>query len=219
LNSPQARHFLFLRPGEVRFLDAAVERLVPTDELGPGARDAGVTDYIDRQLASAWGVHGRNYRQGPWQEGTPQQGYQSALMPQQVYRIGIAEIGEACRQEFGKPFEFLGAQQQDELLKRLESGAIELPQVPARLFFDMLLTNTMEGLFADPIYGGNKDKAGWKLLGFPGVAASGYVDHMSRHGVPYRVEPVSIEDVLQGRVEVDAAGYPKHVAIKLVNPR
>src|ERR1041384_2213465 len=62
--------FNFLSAPEIRFLEAAVERLIPTDELGPGARDAGVAVFIDRQLTSVWGVHGRNYRQGPWIEGT-----------------------------------------------------------------------------------------------------------------------------------------------------
>ena len=82
----------FLSPQEVRFLDAAVERLIPTDELGPGAKDAGVSCYIDRQLCSTWGTHGRNYRSGPWLEGTPEQGFQSRLIPQEIYHVGIQEI-------------------------------------------------------------------------------------------------------------------------------
>src|SRR5687767_10040964 len=77
----------FLTQPEVRFLDAAVERLIPTDELGAGGRDAGCTVYIDRQLFSVWGSHGRNYRSGPWLEGTPEQGFQSRLTPQEIYRI------------------------------------------------------------------------------------------------------------------------------------
>ena len=68
----------YLTQTEVRFLDAAVERLIPTDELGPGARDAGVTCYIDRQLCSVWGTHGRHYRSGPWLDGTPEEwGYRT----------------------------------------------------------------------------------------------------------------------------------------------
>ena len=79
---------------EVRFLDAAVDRLIPPDELGPGAKDADVTYYIDRQLCSVWGTHGRNYRSGPWLEGTPQQGFQSRLTPQEIYRFGIADLAQ-----------------------------------------------------------------------------------------------------------------------------
>src|SRR5262249_36258086 len=89
--------YTYLTGPEVRFLDAAAERLIPTDENGRGGRDAGVSCYIDRQLASVWGTHGRNYRSGPWLEGTPEQGYQSRLTPQEVYRIGIREINEYCR--------------------------------------------------------------------------------------------------------------------------
>ena len=72
----------------------------------------------------------------------------------------------------------------------------------------------MEGFFADPIYGGNRDKMGWKLLGFPGVPASNYNDLIDEHNVPYRVEPVSILDIQQGKVKLDAQGLPKHVRVK-----
>jgi gluconate 2-dehydrogenase gamma chain len=87
----------YLTQPEIRFLDAAVERLIPSDDLGPGAREAGVTCFIDSQLGSAWGTHGRNYRSGPWLEGAPEQGFQSRLTPQEIYRIGIQEINAYCR--------------------------------------------------------------------------------------------------------------------------
>src|SRR5206468_547049 len=77
---------------QVAFVEAAVARLIPADELGPGAKEAGVACFIDRQLVGAWGTMAKMYRQGPWPEGTPQQGYQSPLTPQQVYRIGIGEV-------------------------------------------------------------------------------------------------------------------------------
>ena len=97
----------YLTQPEIRFLDAAVERLIPTDELGPGGKEAGVTCYIDRQLSSAWGTHGRNYRSGPWLEGTPEQGFQSRLTPQEIYRIGIQEINAVCRAKYERPFDQL----------------------------------------------------------------------------------------------------------------
>ena len=125
--------YVYLTQPEVRFLDAAVERLIPTDELGPGGKDAGITSFIDRQLLSAWGVHGRNYRQGPWLEGTPEQGYQSRLTPQEIYRIGIREIDDYCRTNFEKPFDQLPAPKQDEILKALEKGAVDLPSLPSKL--------------------------------------------------------------------------------------
>lgn len=204
--------YAYLTQPEVRFLDAAVERLIPTDELGPGARDAGVTCYIDRQLCSAWGTHGRNYRSGPWLDGTPEQGYQSRLTPQEVYRIGIREINDFCRGAYEKPFEQLPPERQDEVLKALEKGAVDLPSLSSKLFFDLLWRNTEEGFFADPMYGGNRGKVGWKLLGFPGVASGAYRTHLD-NPEPYRVEPVSILDIQLGQAKTDAQGFAKHVML------
>jgi gluconate 2-dehydrogenase gamma chain len=203
----------YLTQPEVRFLDAAVERLIPTDELGPGGRDAGVTCYIDGQLRSAWGTHGRNYRSGPWLEGAPEQGFQSRLTPQEIYRIGIQEINAACRAKHEKPFDQLPPQQQDEVLKALEKGEVELPSLSSKLFFDLLWRNTEEGYFADPMYGGNRGKVGWKLVGFPGVPSSAYKDHLD-NPEPYRAEPVSILDIQTKQAQVDAQGFAKHIMLK-----
>lgn len=210
----EARAFGYLTQPEIRFLDAAVERLIPADELGPGAKAAGVAYYIDQQLASVWGSHGRNYRGGPWPEGTPEQGFQSRLTPRELYRAAIREVNVHCLTQHGKAFEFLASQQQDDVLKALESGAVGLPSLSSKLFFGLLLRNTMEGYFADPIYGGNRDKAGWKLIGFPGVPASSYNDLIDEHNTEYRVEPVSLLDIQQGRVKLDAQGLPVHVRLK-----
>jgi len=211
--SAEAHAYGYLTQPEIRFLDAAVARLIPADELGPGAKEADVTYYIDRQLISVWGTHGRHYRMGPWPEGTAEQGFQSRLTPQEIYRAGIRETNTHCIKQYGKPFEFLTAEQQDEVLRGLEASGIELESLSAKLFFDMLLRNTTEGFFADPMYGGNLDKIGWKLIGFPGVAPSNYDDYLDQYNVQYRVEPVSILDIQEGRVKVDAQGYPKHVML------
>ena len=211
--SAQAPAFGYLLHPETRFLDAAVARLIPADELGPGAKEAGVTHFIDQQLVSSWGTHGRNYRAGPWLEGTPQQGFQSRLTPQEIYRAAIRETNIHCGKQYGKIFEFLTPAQQDEILHDLEDGKIELESVPSKLFFGLLMRNTEEGFFADPMYGGNRDKIGWKLIGFPGVASSTYAEHVDKHDAPYHVEPVSILDMLQQRVKVDAQGYPRHVIL------
>ena len=211
--TPGHAYFFLTRP-EVRFLDAALARLIPADELGPGAREAEVTCYIDRQLVSVWGSHGRNYRMGPWQEGTPQQGFQSRLTPQEIYRAAIRETDNYCGKSYGRLFHALKPEQQDEVLRALEEGGIELESLSSRLFFDLLLRNTEEGFFADPMYGGNRDKIGWKLVGFPGVASAEYAAHMAEYNVAYRVEPVSILDIEQDRAKVDGQGYPKHVSLQ-----
>ena len=93
--------YMFLSGAEVAFLDAAVARLIPADNLGPGAKEAGVTYFIDQQLFGGFGTMAKMYRQGPHGEGTPQQGYQSPLTPQEVYRAAIGEINGACAKQYG----------------------------------------------------------------------------------------------------------------------
>ncbi|TAM58524.1 gluconate 2-dehydrogenase subunit 3 family protein [bacterium] len=197
---PPARElqaFTFLTPPEQRFVEAAIERLIPADSSGPGAREAGVAYYIDQQLRGAWGTGARQYRQGPWMAGTPEQGYQLNLIPQQVYRIGIAATNAHCRQAYGKTFDALSGAHQDDVLHGLESGKIALAEIPSKTFFSILLGNTIEGYFADPLYGGNRNMAGWRAVGFPGVAAA-YAGVIEKYNVPYKVKPVSIADVEQG---------------------
>lgn len=203
------RVFRYLTKSEAAFLDAAAARIIPADELGPGAREAGAADFIDGQLNSSWGVHGRQYRMGPWFEGTPQQGYQSPLAPQDLYREAIRQTNAACMEKYGKAFQFLSEPQQDEVLSGLECGQFALKDAPGKLFFDLLRKNVVESFFADPIWGGNKDKAGWRMIGFPGLASGGYLQALQEDS-PYRVEPVSIADVEGGLVATDAQGLARH---------
>ena len=202
----------FFTATEAAFIEAALASLIPADELGPGAREAGVAHFIDRELAGAFGAHARNYRQGPWPEGTPEQGFQSPLSPKQIYRAAIAETNRYCLARYGKPFDDVESQQREQVLMGLESGAIALDTVSAPLFFGMLWANTQEGFFADPLYGGNRDKVGWALVGFPGVAAA-YINEIENHNVPYRVLPVSIGDIQQGHAPTDAHGHAIHTRI------
>src|SRR6266851_8510098 len=99
-SSPQA--YMFLQQPEVAFVEAAVARLIPADELGPGAKEAGVAYFIDQQLFGGYGTMARKYKQGPWPEGTPQQGYQSPLTPAEVYRAAIRDTSNYCRKQYGK---------------------------------------------------------------------------------------------------------------------
>src|SRR5207237_6724773 len=130
----QSRQYMFFSAAEVAFVDAAVARLIPADELGPGAKEAGVTYFIDQQLFGGWGTMAKMYRQGPHPEGTPQQGYQSPLTPQEIYRAAIREINSLTP----RPFDKLAASEQDELLHRLEDGKLPLESVPGRFFFNLL---------------------------------------------------------------------------------
>jgi gluconate 2-dehydrogenase gamma chain len=208
----KSEKYMFLAPAEVAFLDAAVARLIPADELGPGAKEAGVTYFIDQQLFGGFGTMAKMYRSGPWPEGTREQGYQSPLTPQQVYRIAIRAVNAHCERQYGKSFAALSASQQDDVLRGLDEGKIELESIGAQFFFNMLLANTVEGFFADPVYGGNRDKIGWKLVGFPGVAAV-YTTFVEKHGVPYDAVPVSILDIVQKNAELDETGHPKHILL------
>jgi gluconate 2-dehydrogenase gamma chain len=185
----------FFTDDERAFIDAAVSRLIPADDLGPGAKETGVTAFLDRQLAGSYGNAQRWYMQGPWNEGTPSQGYQSRLTPAQSYRAAIKAIDAYCRKTFGnKAFAALVENQQDEVLTKLEKGEIELEGVKSKTFFEDFLQNTIEGFFSDPIYGGNRDMAGWKLIGFPG-AHYDYRDYVSKHGQKLTLSPVGLKAI------------------------
>ncbi len=201
--------FTFFTVREAAFVQTAVDHLIPADELGPGAREAGVAVFIDRQLAGAYGTAAKWYMRGPFGESVPEQGYQRPLTPQELYRFCIREIDALCESRFGSPFDGLSPEQQRKVLEEMDRGELELAAVPVREFFSMLLQNTMEGFFSDPIYGGNREKVGWRLVGFPGVGAA-YRSRVEQYGVPYAVEPVGIEDVLERRARIDEHGHVEH---------
>jgi gluconate 2-dehydrogenase gamma chain len=182
---------------EAAFINAAVARLIPADELGPGAVEAGVPTFIDRQLAGPYGRGERWYMQGPWSPGLPTQGYQTRLTPAGLYRAGIKAIDAAVvRESRGASFARLAVADQDAFLQRLEKGDVALDGLDARSFFAQLLHNTLEGFWSDPIYGGNRDLAGWKLIGFPGARYDNS-PYVAQHGQVYPLPPVG----LKGRVE------------------
>ncbi|WP_058911305.1 gluconate 2-dehydrogenase subunit 3 family protein [Entomohabitans teleogrylli] len=184
-------HWLFLNDAEVATLEAIVDRLIPEDELSPGGKEAGCAVFIDRQLHGFYGNFERLYMEGPFQQGTPEQGDQSPLTPRQRYRIGLAAIDNHCQKQFSKPFHQLSAEQQDTLLQGLEKGDIKLEGIDSQQFFAQVLNNTTEGFFADPIYGGNRDMVSWKMIGFPG-ARYDYRDFIDRHNEDLHLAPVSI---------------------------
>ena len=193
-NQPEA--YVYFTAPEWKFVEAAVERLIPADNLGPGAREAGVAYFIDQQLGGQYGYAAKMYTQGPWPDALPTQGYQLPLTPREVYRLAIAATNDYCKKTYGKTFDKLKAAQQDEVLTALDSAKLQFDAVPAKVFFEMLYGNTIEGYFSDPMYGGNRDKVGWKLVGFPGAAAA-YLGLVEKHNVPYKVTPMSIADMQQ----------------------
>ena len=186
--------WLTLNATEVAFITAAVDTIIPADELSPSGSDCGVAVFIDRQLGGAWGSGDRTYMQGPWQKGVPTQGYQSPLTPAEFFRAGIAAVNGYCRKTFQKEFDRLTSDQQVKVLQDMEQGRLALAEISAQEFFNMLLATTMQGFFADPVYGGNRDKVAWKMIGFPGVVAI-YSEHIKTYrNKKYDVEPRSIVD-------------------------
>ena len=153
-----------------------------------------MAEFIDLQLAGAWGNGDHFYRQGPFRAGTAQQGYQLAFTPAETFRTGLAALDAAARKVHGAAFADLDAAKQDALLSDAEHGKLDFDSLPSGVFFGALLDLTMEGFFSDPIHGGNRDKIGWKLVGFPGVHAS-YANDIERHGVAWTRPPASIADL------------------------
>jgi len=183
--------FAFLNPEERAFVETATERLIPDEEDGLGARGAAVAVFIDRQLAGPYGRAEHWYMQGPWATGFPEQGYQLKLTPGELYQAAIREVNAWCQKNHGKAFAGLPSTEQDDVLHGLESGEIELANVPAKVFFTMLWNNTVEGFLADPMYGGNRNFTGWKLVGFPGPRYN-YSSEIEQYGKPYTLPTVGI---------------------------
>ncbi|MDR5835669.1 gluconate 2-dehydrogenase subunit 3 family protein [Caballeronia sp. LZ034LL] len=182
----------YFTPEEWVFINAACDVLIPRDANGPGATELGVPQYIDRQMQTPYGDASRWYMQGPFFKVEPEFGYQSKLTPKEQYRLGIRAINGYCRKNFsGKTFAELTHAQQTDFFKKLEKGDIKTDDFNAKTFFSsFLLKNTMEGYFGDPSYGGNKDMASWKMIGYPGVRAD-YLEFVGE-AKPYPYAPVSL---------------------------
>lgn len=182
----------FFTAAERRCVDAITARLIPTDETGAGAREAGVTDFIDSQLAGFYGRGERWYMRGPFTDGLDTQGYQSEHPPALLYRAAIEALDAHCEGTAGWVFAELPENEQDAILKRIEDGELELDGVSATAFFDLVLENAIEGFFSDPVYGGNRDMVGWRLVGFPG-ARYDYRDYLDHNGGAITIEPVGLK--------------------------
>jgi len=209
--TPAPTAYLFFRPDEARFVEAAVARLIPPDGNGPGALEAGVPNYIDRQLGGAWGAGERLYRSGPWQPGVPGQGYQLPFTPAELFRNAVRAINDDVQHRRNTTFDKLPGNEQDAYLENLQNGNQNLNGVPAHTFFESLLALTIEGFFADPIYGGNKDMVAWKMIGFPGAYASFY-DLVDQHGILFTRAPMSMGEDNRRMIHIQpVAAQPKAV--------
>jgi gluconate 2-dehydrogenase gamma chain len=168
--APPSRLPLFFNAPERAFIVAATSRLIPTDDTGPGAKEADVVTFIDRQLAGPYGRGDGWYLEGPFAAGTIEQGWQTNLTPAQLYRMSIHAVDTYCTRTFsGVIFARISDEQQDVVLRGLQRGEIALGDLSAKTFFQLLHQNTIEGFFSDPAHGGNRDFVGWKMISYPGV--------------------------------------------------
>jgi hypothetical protein len=189
--------FRFFNLHEAATVDAIVSRILPGSPDDPGAHEAGVVFYIDGALAGTnEGFNRKTYMQGPFavtaseapvpveasstrdiydyvnvaQDLISRYGYQSVLNPQEIYRRGLTFIDAFAQSQFQMDFVELSTEQQDEILTAMdEETATEFEGPSAKAFFTQLRNDTIEGMFSDPMYGGNRDLVGWKLIGFPGA--------------------------------------------------
>jgi gluconate 2-dehydrogenase gamma chain len=217
--------FVHFTPFEAGIVAAAAARLIPSDDNGPGAAEARVVFFIDRQLAAEGeGFRGPRYDHGPYLAGTDTQGDQSALDIPYRFRLGIEGIEAYAQQQYQTAFVDLAPDQQDRILSEMEQGIPETfdgaaiqsfpphsigsgqegeiesagaPGVGAKAFFDLLRQYVVAGFFSDPVHGGNRDMVGWKLIGFPGAQGFVYHDWILRYGETFDGGYKSLADYQQ----------------------
>ena len=207
-NDSRSQH-VFLDEHEWRTIDAAAARIIPADHE-PGAREAGVTDFIDRFLSGVDFVHARADGSGfkPL-HGKAVEAWQERVREARVlYRDGVRTLDDLSREAYGASFAALSTDQQDSVLGCLESRSLAdadeqvdeksslggAPQSNQPVttdglgFFDTLVLHVRQGFYADPVYGGNRDRIGWKVIGYPGPASMGEVLQRTYTTVAYLAE-------------------------------
>jgi len=171
---------MFFNEEEARTIEAFTARIIPGDTHNPGAKEAGAVIFIDRALA----------------------GFFSHL--QTFYREGIAALDQSSRSRFGCAFLDLNESQQDEFLRTIEGG-LEQRSIEGALrddksgklshFFSVVYEHTLEGTFGDPIYGGNRDAIGWKMVAFPGAQWSYTAEQMKLGYDATQITVATLNDV------------------------
>jgi gluconate 2-dehydrogenase gamma chain len=189
--------YTLLGPEEASFVETLVNVMCPADALTPNGTDCGLAIYIDRQLAGDFGKGGRLYSQGPWITGVPQQGYQLPMKPAEFFKAGIAGARRAVQARYGMPFERLSPVDADGFLMDVAAGKVgDIRPSLADWFSQLVYPLFQQACFADPIYGGNRDKVFWKLIGYPGLPAFHAQDMVRYRGKPFpgAQQPRSIQD-------------------------
>jgi len=193
-NPAATEPLLTLTADEAAFFAAAYDTIIPADRLSPSGSDCGCVTYIDRQLAGAWGNGAKLYRNGPFLPAKPHHGYQLPLTPREYFAAGIKAANVWTTKTYGKSFDRLTAQDRIAALTAMEKGIAAFDGFEAQTFFEALLQSAMEGFFADPMYGGNRNKVSWRMVGYPGLPATWGAKAEALRGKKITVEPQSIAD-------------------------
>jgi gluconate 2-dehydrogenase gamma chain len=189
-----------LSPAEARTLDALTSRIIPGDAADPGAHEAHVVTYIDNMLAYHQGVVQPTYAEPPFAEKytgshpstdtkdgyrviwvkeseLPRYGAQSRLTPLEQFRAGISAMDHYARSKHGGSFADLPPSQQDSVVEDMAGDkATGFTEPTSQAFFGMVRAATIQGFLSDPLYGGNRNMVGWKMVGYPG-AQRAYTPH------------------------------------------
>lgn len=160
---------MFFTPSQYQVTQAAVDRIFPEDANGPGAKELNAAIYIDHQLAGPWGSNVKDYRLGAFYKAEENQGPQTKILRKDLFLAGLDSLNTYSDKQFKVDFKELEATQQDEVLLAFSEGKVELyGKVSSSQFFNLLRTLTIEGVYADPMYGGNNEMLGWSMRKYPG---------------------------------------------------
>jgi len=192
--APQPEPMLTLTATEAAFLSAVYDTIIPADALSPSGTDCGLVTYVDRQLAGAWGSGARMYRNGPFIPSKAEYGYQLPLTPREYFAAGIKAANAWTTKTYGKEFDRLSPSDRAATLTAMEQSQAQFDGLDAKPFFEALLQSAMEGFFADPIYGGNRHKVAWRMIGYPGLPATWANKALEYRGKKVTIEPQSIAD-------------------------
>jgi gluconate 2-dehydrogenase gamma chain len=95
------------------------------------------------------------------------------MTPAEVYRAFLPAFDAYVRQTYGNQYASLDAATQAKALDDLRLARAVIPLAGSTAFgsadfYSMFRQNVLEGMLADPAYGGNRDMVGWKWIGNPG---------------------------------------------------
>lgn len=220
-NNLQDARLFFSRKEDFDTLAAATERIYPKDDNGPGAIELGVPYFIDKQLAGSWGTNAKAYMNDPFRQNnqvhnyqhkdgdqdksgpntstkapTPTPRYQTRLNRGDLFLQGIRRLQEVSKENHGENFVKLENEEQDKILSKFENGEVKMQAINSVTFFNFLLQTTIEGVYADPVHGGNKDMMAWKMKEYPGPRMAHINDIEAEDFI--LMEPKSLRDYQGG---------------------